>query len=126
MKILIVGSGGREHAMTWKVKQSPRLSQLYVAPGNAGTAQIAENVPIQAEDVPALVAFAREKNIDLVIIGPEAALAVGLAGGLQAAGRKVFGPTRAAAEIESSKAFSKAFMARHAIPTARFGAFNDF
>jgi len=126
MKILIVGSGGREHALAWKVKQSPRLSQLYVAPGNAGTAQIAENVPIQAEDVPALVAFAREKNIDLVIIGPESALAAGLADALHATGCKVFGPSRAAAEIESSKTFSKAFMLRHQIPTARFGAFNDF
>jgi phosphoribosylamine---glycine ligase len=126
MKILIVGSGGREHALAWKVKQSPRLSQLYVAPGNAGTAQIAENVPIQAEAVSELVALVREKNIDLVIIGPESALAAGLADGLQAVGCKVFGPTRAAAEIESSKTFSKAFMLRHQIPTARFGAFDNF
>lgn len=126
MKILIVGSGGREHALAWKVKQSSRLSQLYVAPGNAGTAQIAENIPIQAEAVPALVAFVREKNIDLVIVGPESALAAGLADGLRADGRKVFGPSRAAAEIESSKTFSKAFMLRHQIPTARFDAFNDF
>jgi phosphoribosylamine--glycine ligase len=126
MKILIVGSGGREHALAWKVKQSPRLSQLYVAPGNVGTAQIAENVPIQAEAVPELVAFTREKNIDLVIVGPESALAAGLADELKAAGRKVFGPTRRAAEIESSKVFSKAFMTRHQIPTARFGAFSDF
>jgi phosphoribosylamine--glycine ligase len=123
MKVLIVGSGGREHALAWKVTQSPRLAQLFVAPGNAGTA--AYNVPINAEDIPALVAFATEEQIDLVIVGPEVPLAIGLADALRAAGRLVFGPSRAAAQIEASKAFSKAFMQRHNIPTARFATFTE-
>ncbi len=124
MKVLIVGSGGREHAIAWKVAQSPRLSRLFVAPGNAGTAPY--NISIGAEDIPALVAFANDKNIDLIIIGPEAPLAIGLADALRAAGRSVFGPSQAAAQIEASKAFSKAFMQRHNIATARFAAFADF
>jgi phosphoribosylamine--glycine ligase len=123
MKVLIVGSGGREHALAWKVTQSPRLAQLFVAPGNAGTA--AYNVPIKADDIPALVAFATEEQIDLVIVGPEVPLAIGLADALRAAGRLVFGPSRAAAQIEASKAFSKAFMQRHNIPTARFATFTE-
>src|SRR5512138_2684690 len=121
MKVLIVGSGGREHALAWKVAQSPRLSQLYVAPGNAGTAMssqrsaisgqrlVVSNVALNAEDLPALVAFTNEQAIDLTIIGPEVPLALGLADALRAAGRSVFGPSRAAAQIEASKAFSKDF-----------------
>ncbi len=124
LKILIVGSGGREHAIAWKVTQSPRLTQLFVAPGNAGTA--AHNVAIGAEDIPALVAFANERDIDLTIVGPEVPLALGLADALRAAGRSVFGPSQAAAQIEASKAFSKDFMARHHIPTARFATFTEF
>jgi phosphoribosylamine---glycine ligase len=124
MKVLLVGSGGREHAIAWKVAQSPRLSQLFVAPGNAGTASY--NVPISAEDLPALVAFAHEQAIDLAIIGPEVPLALGLADALRATGRSVFGPSQAAAQIEASKAFSKDFMARHNIPTARFATFTEF
>src|SRR5512143_3124693 len=124
MKILIVGSGGREHAIAWKVAQSPRLSQLFVAPGNAGTA--AYDVAIGAEDIPGLVAFANEQDIDLTIVGPEVPLALGLADALSAAGRSVFGPAQAAAQIEASKAFSKDFMARHNIPTARFATFTEF
>jgi phosphoribosylamine--glycine ligase len=108
MRILIVGSGGREHALAWKIAQSPRLSHLYVAPGNAGTSRLAENVPVQANDIAELVAFANRKDIDLVIVGPEVPLAAGLADALRDAGRKVFGPSRAAAYIESSKAFAKA------------------
>ncbi len=123
MRVLIVGSGGREHALAWKVAQSPHLSRLYVAPGNAGTSQLAEIVPIQADDLPGLVSFANEKNIDLVIVGPEVPLAAGLSDALAEAGRKVFGPSRAAAYIESSKAFSKSFMTRHNIPTSRFAVF---
>ena len=124
MRVLIVGSGGREHALAWKVAQSPRLTELFVAPGNAGTATF--NVDIAADQSAQLVAFAIEQNIDLVIIGPEVPLAAGLADALSAAGIKVFGPSQAAAEIESSKAFSKAFMIRHDIPTARFAVFTDF
>ncbi len=124
LNILIVGSGGREHAIAWKVAQSPRLAQLFVAPGNAGTAHY--NVPISADDIPALVSFAHEQAIDLTIVGPEVPLALGLADALTATGRSVFGPSQAAAQIEASKAFSKGFMARHNIPTARFATFTDF
>jgi phosphoribosylamine---glycine ligase len=124
MKVLIVGSGGREHAMAWKVAQSPRLSQLYVAPGNAGTSP--HHVAIGAEDIPALVSLANEQAIDLTIVGPEVPLALGLADALRAAGRSVFGPSQAAAQIEASKAFSKDFMTRHNIPTARFATFTEF
>ncbi len=131
MKVLIVGSGGREHAIAWKVAQSPRLSQLFVAPGNAGTAisrqrSAVSNITINADDVPALVAFANEHAIDLTIVGPEVPLAIGLADALRATGRSVFGPSQAAAQIEASKAFSKDFMARHHIPTARFATFAEF
>jgi len=124
VKVLIVGSGGREHALAWKVAQSPRLAQLFVAPGNAGTA--AYNVPIKADDTPALVAFATDQQIDLVIVGPEGPLALGLADALRAANRSVCGPSQAAAQIEASKAFSKAFMQRHHIPTARFATFTAY
>lgn len=124
MRILIIGAGGREHALAWKVAQSPRLTQLFVAPGNAGTA--AYNVGIVADDTSRLVAFVQEQAIDLVIVGPEVPLAAGLADALTTAGVKVFGPSRLAAEIESSKAFSKAFMVRQQIPTARFAVFTDY
>ncbi len=123
--ILLVGSGGREHALAWKLAQSPRLGCLWIAPGNAGTSRVGTNVPIPGEDVPALVAFARENAVDLVIVGPEAPLAAGLADALIVAGIPVFGPTRAAAQLETSKAFAKAFMQRHGIPTGRYAAFDD-
>lgn len=123
MRVLIVGSGGREHALAWKVSQSPRLTKLFVAPGNAGT--VAHNVDIAADETARLVTFASDRRIDLVIVGPEVPLAAGLADALGSAGIKVFGPSQAAAEIESSKAFSKAFMVRHRIPTARFAVFTD-
>ena len=126
LRVLIVGSGGREHALAWKVAQSPRLGQLFVAPGNAGTAALAENVPLAADDVPGLSAWAARHAIDLVIVGPEVALAAGLADALRAAGVLVFGPSQAAAEIESSKAFAKDFMARHRLPTAAYATFSDF
>ena len=128
MNILLVGSGGREHALAWKMSASPRLGRLWVAPGNAGTARLGPNVvnvAINAEDVPSLVAFAVEKRVDLAVVGPEAPLAAGLGDALRAAGIAVFGPSQAAAEIESSKAFSKDFMARHGIPTARYGVFRS-
>ncbi len=124
LRVLIIGSGGREHAIAWKVAQSPRIARLFVAPGNAGTA--ANNVPISTEDTAALVSFCTEQDIDLIIIGPEVPLANGLADALRATHRSVFGPSQAAAQIEASKAFSKAFMQRHNIPTARFATFTDF
>ncbi len=121
MNILIIGSGGREHAMAWKVAQSPLVANIFVAPGNAGTAAIAQNVTVTS-----LVAFAQENAIDLTLVGPEIPLADGIVDQFEAAGLTVFGPTQQAAQLESSKAFSKAFMARHGIPTAAYGAFTDF
>lgn len=123
--VLIVGSGGREHALAWKLHRSPRIDQLYVAPGNAGTSAMAENIAIDATDVPALVRFVIEHDIGLTVIGPEAALAVGLADALTAVGRAVVGPTRAAFRLESSKAFAKEVMYRTGIPTAPFRVFDQ-
>ncbi|MGB8647772.1 MAG: phosphoribosylamine--glycine ligase [Anaerolineae bacterium] len=125
MNILIMGSGGREHALAWKVAQSARCERLYVAPGNAGTALLAKNVNLP-QDGTAIARFALDKQIDLVLIGPEGPLAAGLADELQAEGIRVFGPSRAAAAIEASKSFSKAFMERHHIPTARYATFTHF
>ncbi len=132
LKILLVGSGGREHALAWKLAQSPRLAALIVAPGNAGTASLGGaaapivNAPVPADDVSGLTALARDQRVDLVIIGPEAPLAAGLTDALRAGGIPVFGPSQAAAQIEASKAFAKAFMVRHGLPTARYAAFTDF
>ncbi len=129
MKLLLVGSGGREHALAWKLAQSNGLTRLWIAPGNAGTAALgprAENVAIAAEDRDGLVAFARAQQIDLAVIGPEAPLAAGLADALRGDGVAVYGPDQRAAEIESSKAYAKAFMVRHGIPTARYMAFNSY
>lgn len=126
MKILIVGSGGREHAIAWKAAQSPRLSELFIAPGNAGTSLLGRNIEIGIEDVTRLVEFSISNRIDLVIVGPEAALASGLVDDLTKAGVRAFGPSRAAAEIESSKIFAKNFMRRHGIPTARFAEFSNY
>ncbi len=126
MNVLIVGSGGREHALGWKICQSPLLQALYFAPGNAGTAEIGQNLPISATDTATLLHTAQEKAIDLVIIGPESALAAGLSDTFQGAGIPAFGPSRAAATIETSKAFAKSFMLRHNIPTAEFASFEAF
>jgi len=125
LKVLVVGSGGREHAIAWKLSLSPRLEHLWIAPGNPGTAQIGDNIPISANQVPALVDFARQNQVELVVIGPEASLAVGLSDALASTGIAVFGPSRAAAQIETSKSFAKQFMQRHGIPTARFAAFKQ-
>jgi len=126
MKVLLVGSGAREHTIAWKLIQSPLLSHLYVAPGNAGTAPIAENLPVPANDIEGLATAAREHRIDLVVVGPEEPLARGLVDRLAVVGIPAFGPSRAAAEIESSKVFSKGLMQRHGIPTAAFGSFDSF
>lgn len=123
--VLIIGGGGREHALAWKIAQSPQLNQLYVAPGNGGTEGIATNVAIDASDVSALIAFASSRNIGLTVVGPDDALALGIVDAFTAAGLKIFGPTRAAAQIESSKAFSKALMTKAGIPTARFETFTE-
>ncbi len=126
MKVLVVGSGAREHTIAWKLTQSPLLSQLYVAPGNAGTAAIAENLPIPASNIEAMAEAARDQRVDLVVVGPEDPLARGLVDRLAVVGIPAFGPSRAAAEIESSKVFSKSLMQRHGIPTAAFGTFDSF
>lgn len=126
MKVLVVGSGGREHALTWALRRSKRVKNIHVAPGNGGTAEIATNVPIAADDIPALVAHAVSGRFDLVVIGPEVPLALGLVDRLQAAGIRAFGPTAQAAQIESSKVFSKAFMRENGIPTAEAATFDDY
>jgi len=124
MNALIIGSGGREHAITWKVTQSPKADQVFVLPGNPGTAQIATNVEgISVDDHAAVVAFCKANQIDLVIVGPEAPLADALVDSLSEAGIRCFGPSRAAAQIEASKVFAKDFMLRYRIPTAKYGAF---
>lgn len=125
LNVLVVGSGGREHAICWKLAQSSRLSRLYIAPGNAGTGELGENIPIAVDKVQELVDFARQERIDLAIIGPEAPLAAGLANALWQAGIRAFGPSQAAAQIEASKAFAKDFMARYQIPTGRFAVFSE-
>ena len=126
MKILVIGSGGREHALAWKLKESKRTEKLYAIPGNPGMAAIAECVPqISPTDNTAVVAFAKEKGIDLVVVGPEAPLAGGIVDDLAAAGVRAFGPTKLAAEIEGSKAFSKDLMKKYGIPTAKYEVFSD-
>ncbi|EPA9090210.1 TPA: phosphoribosylamine--glycine ligase [Serratia marcescens] len=127
MNILIIGNGGREHALAWKAAQSPLADKVYVAPGNAGTALEAnlENVAIAATDIPALVAFAQSHDIGLTIVGPEAPLVIGVVDAFQAAGLKIFGPSQAAAQLEGSKAFTKDFLARHRIPTAEYENFTE-
>ncbi|HAT3694050.1 MULTISPECIES: phosphoribosylamine--glycine ligase [Serratia] len=127
MNILIIGNGGREHALAWKAAQSPLADKVYVAPGNAGTALEAnlENVAIAATDIPALVAFAQSHDIGLTIVGPEAPLVIGVVDAFQAVGLKIFGPSQAAAQLEGSKAFTKDFLARHRIPTAEYENFTE-
>ena len=127
MKILVIGSGGREHALAWKLAQSPRASRVYIAPGNAGTAHETncENVAIAADDIDALLRFAQERNIDLTIVGPEMPLVAGIVDRFRNAGLRIFGPTKAAAQLEGSKAFAKDFLTRHGIPTAAYGSFSD-
>ncbi len=127
MKVLIVGSGGREHALAWKAAQSTQVDKVYVAPGNAGTAGEAgvENVPIGAEDISALLHFAKEAQVGLTIIGPEAPLVAGIVDQFAAQGLRCFGPSQGAAQLEGSKAFTKDFLARHHIPTAAYQNFTD-
>jgi phosphoribosylamine---glycine ligase len=125
MKVLIVGNGGREHALAWKMAQSPKVQQVYVAPGNGGTARDKTLVNVPITDVKALRQWAQDNQVVLTVVGPEAPLAAGLVDEFRAHNMRIFGPTQAAAQLESSKAFSKAFMARHAIPTAEFDTFTD-
>ncbi len=127
MQVLIIGSGGREHALAWKVAQNPQVDTIYVAPGNAGTAleHKVQNVNIGITDIPALVAFAQDKAIELTIVGPEAPLVIGVVDAFRAAGLPIFGPTQGAAQLEGSKAFTKDFLARYNIPTAAYANFTE-
>jgi phosphoribosylamine--glycine ligase len=127
MKVLIIGSGGREHALAWRVAQSAQVETVYVAPGNAGSGleSNVENVALAIDDIEALINFARERHIGLTIVGPEAPLVAGIVDRFSAAGLACFGPSAAAAQLEGSKAFAKDFMARHGIPTAAYGNFTD-
>ena len=125
MKVMIIGSGGREHALAWKVSQNKQVSRVFVAPGNAGTALNPDMVNVPITSVSELVTFAKEEQVALTIVGPEAALSQGVVDAFRAANLKIFGPTKAAAQLESSKDFAKAFMVRHNIPTAAYATFND-
>ena len=127
MNILVIGSGGREHALAWKAAQNPNVESVFVAPGNAGTdlEDKVQNVKIDVEDIPALLAFAKDFNVDLTIVGPEAPLVLGVVDAFKAEGLKIFGPTKGAAQLEGSKAFTKDFLARHNIPTAAYQNFTE-
>ncbi|HXP97632.1 MAG TPA: phosphoribosylamine--glycine ligase, partial [Telmatospirillum sp.] len=125
MKILVVGSGGREHALCWAIRRSPLCTDLLCAPGNAGIAEFATLVPIAVEKIDALVAFARDNAVDFVVIGPEVPLVLGLTDKLEGAGIKAFGPSAAAAALEGSKGFMKDILAKYNIPTAAYGRFTD-
>ncbi|KAB2740786.1 phosphoribosylamine--glycine ligase [Brucella anthropi] len=125
MRVLLIGSGGREHALAWKLSASPSLTKLYCAPGNPGIATIAELVDIGVDDHQALIAFAKDKKIDLVVVGPEAPLVAGLSDEMRAEGIRVFGPSKAAAQLEGSKGFTKDLCARFDIPTGAYGRFNN-
>ncbi len=127
MKILVIGGGGREHALAWKLSQSPRCDRVFVAPGNPGSTEEAnvENVAIAVEDIPALVTFAQENDIGLTVVGPEVPLVMGVVDAFEAAGLRCFGPSKEAAQLEASKSFTKNFLARHNIPTAAYDVFTD-
>ena len=126
MKVLVVGGGAREHAIAWKLSSSPLVDELYVAPGNAGTAAVAENVPVGDTDLDGLVRSARELGVDVTVVGPEVPLAMGIVDRFQAEDLRIFGPTAAAARIESSKVFAKELMVRHGIPTGRAEVFESY
>jgi len=125
LNVLVVGGGGREHALAWKIAQSPRVSKVFVAPGNAGTARDATLTNVALTKIPDLVGFAQREHVALTVVGPEGPLAAGIVDAFRAAGLKIFGPTRAAAQLESSKDFAKAFMTRHGVPTASYRTFAD-
>jgi phosphoribosylamine---glycine ligase len=124
VNILVIGNGGREHALAWKIKQSPRVKQLFIAPGNPGTAQLGTNVPIKADDIDKLLQFALDNKIDLTVVGPEIPLTMGIVDEFQKKGLRIWGPSKAASQLEGSKVAMKEFLRRHNIPTAQFKIFN--
>ncbi|MBI3540887.1 MAG: phosphoribosylamine--glycine ligase, partial [Deltaproteobacteria bacterium] len=126
MKVLVIGSGGREHALAWKIKQSRRVRQVYCAPGNGGTDAVALNVPIKADDLQGLLAFARKEKIDLTVVGPEVALTMGIVDLFEKEGLAIFGPRQNGAILEASKVWTKDFLREERIPTAHYEAFQDF
>ncbi|HHO48652.1 MAG TPA: phosphoribosylamine--glycine ligase, partial [Desulfobacteraceae bacterium] len=123
MKILVIGSGGREHALVWKIHQSPRVKKIFCAPGNAGIRKLATCVDVKANDIKGLADFALQRKIDLTIVGPEDPLTLGIVDEFEKRGLRIFGPTSAAAELEGSKVFTKDFLAKYSIPTARYQVF---
>ena len=125
MKVLVIGSGGREHALVWKIAQSPKVKKIYCAPGNAGIAELAECVDIKVEDLDALAAFAKENQVDLTVVGPEVPLTMGVVDKFEAENLRIFGPSKDAAIIEGSKEFSKEIMVKYGVPTAAYGSFTD-
>ena len=125
MKVLVIGSGGREHALAWKIRQSPRVKEVVVLPGNAGTDRIGRNLRLKPTDLPGILIFAQEEGIDLTVVGPDEVLAAGIVDIFQSSGLRIFGPSQNAARLESSKSFAKHFMLRHGIPTARFAEFES-
>src|SRR5262245_9351703 len=125
MNVLVVGKGGREHALVWKLAQSPRVTRVYCAPGNAGTALDGVNVPIEVNEIDRLLRFAKEEDIGLTVVGPEEPLVLGIVNAFQRAGLRIFGPTREAAQLEASKAFAKDLMRHADVPTAEFQIFDN-
>ena len=123
MNVLVIGGGGREHALAWKLRQSPHVKQVFIAPGNAGTAQVGRNVEAKLSELDQLLNFAQRESIDLTVVGPDDVLAAGIVDLFENAGLRIFGPCQEAAQLETSKSFAKRFMVRHGIPTARFGEF---
>ena len=125
MQVLVIGGGGREHALVWKIKQSPKVEKIFCAPGNAGTAEIAENISIAADDIKGLLEFALQKEIGLTVVGPEQPLVKGIVDQFEEKGLRIFGPNERAAELEGSKAFSKDIMKKYELPTAKYKIFNS-
>ena len=125
MKLLVIGGGGREHALAWKLTQSPRVQKVFVAPGNGGTATESGLENLNITDFSQLISFCKKEQIHLTVVGPEAPLAAGIVDAFQAEGLKIFGPSRAAAQLEASKDFAKRFMVRHGLPTAKHATFSD-
>src|SRR4030095_13397511 len=125
VKVLVIGNGGREHALVWKLHQSPRVDHIYCAPGNAGIGELAESVPLQPEDIHGLRRFAEQEHIDLTVVGPELSLSLGIVDEFEAHDLRVFGPNKQAAQLEASKVFAKELMRQIEIPTAAFGVFTD-